>query len=76
MEHSARMWRTLTPALAIGLAIILGLALLYVFVEGTIGMATALAGSFALGAIALTAYVLHDDSEADDGETTGRHMRL
>jgi Kef-type K+ transport system membrane component KefB len=70
------MWRTLTPVLAVGLSIIFGLGLLYIFVEGTIGTATALAGSFALVAVAVTAYVLHDDSEADDGEATGRHMRL
>jgi hypothetical protein len=61
--------RSFVPLIAIGLPILLGLALLYLYVDGRIGVATAMAACFALGAVVATALVMHgdDDQEADPG---------
>ena len=67
--------RTYAPILAVILPIILGFGLIYLFTEGTIGMASVLAGSFALVAVAITAVVFPDSS--DESDTSGvRNSRL
>jgi hypothetical protein len=62
-------WRSLLPVFAIGLPIVAGLALVYLFVSGIIGMATVLVSCFALGAFAITAAVLHIGAEEDPEST-------
>ena len=62
------MWRELAPILAIGMPIVAGLAVLYLFVSDVIGVATLLVAVFTLGAFAVTTWVLHgfaDDNDAD-----------
>ena len=61
--------RPFVPVIAIGLPIVLGLALVYLYVDGRIGVATALAACFALGAVVTTALLMHgdDDQEPDPG---------
>jgi hypothetical protein len=64
------MWRELAPILAVGLPIVAGLALVYLFVSDVIGVATLLAVAFALCAFALTTWVLHGAIE-DDADVQG-----
>ena len=61
--------RPFVPLIAIGLPVFLGLALIYLYVDGRIGVATALAACFALGAVVATALLMHgeDDQETDHG---------
>jgi len=61
--------RPFVPLIAVGLPIVLGLALLYLYVDGRIGVATVMVACFALGAVAATALLMHgdDDQEADPG---------
>jgi len=61
--------RPFVPLIAIGLPIVLGLALIYLYVDGRIGVATVMAACFALGAVVATALLMHgnDDQEADPG---------
>ena len=63
------MLRTYIMPLAIVLPVFLGLGLVYLFTDGAIGIATTLAGSFALVAFAVTAVVFHGD--ADDADADG-----
>ena len=61
--------RPFVPLIAVGLPIVLGLALLYLYVDGRIGVATVTVACFALGAVVATALLMHrdDDQEADPG---------
>lgn len=63
------MWRLLWPVFAIGMPIVAGLALMYLFIAGHIGVATVLVGCFALGAFAVTAAVLHAHGGEDPDST-------
>ena len=64
------MWRELAPILAVGVPIVAGLALLYLFVTDVIGIATMLVVAFTLGAFAVTTWVLHGFAD-DDADVTG-----
>jgi hypothetical protein len=69
--------RTYIAILAVILPILLGLGLIYLFTAGAIGIATTLAGSFALVAFAVTAVVFHfdaDESDADGMSDSRLHM--
>jgi hypothetical protein len=59
--------------LAIIIPVLLGFGLIYLFAAGVIGIATALAGAFALVAFAVTAVVFHEDRDDPD---TGWNSRL
>lgn len=61
--------RPFVPVLAIAVSIVLGLALVYLYMDDSIGVATVMAACFALGAVIATALVLHveDEREADPG---------
>ena len=59
-------WRAWVPAFAVGLPIVLALGFVFLYTDGAIGLATTIAACFALGAIAVTALLLHGD---DDGES-------
>ena len=62
------MWRAYGPALALGASILAGLALVYLFLLGTVGTSTMLVVAFAFAAFGLTASVLHwpGDDAVDD----------
>jgi uncharacterized membrane protein HdeD (DUF308 family) len=68
------MWRVLMPIFTIVLPVVLGMAVVFLFIEGTIGVATAIAISFALTAIAVTAVMVQLGSE--DDSTQGPESRL
>lgn len=68
------MWRSYLPVLTIVLPITLGMAVVFLFIEGNIGAATAIAVSFALTAIAVTAVIQYVGS--DDDSTEGPESRL
>jgi hypothetical protein len=69
------MLRTYIAVIAVLLPVFLGLGLIYLFTAGAIGVATTLAGSFALIAFAVTAVVFHGD--AGETDTDGiPHSRL
>ncbi|HEX3058975.1 MAG TPA: hypothetical protein VHP62_06400 [Usitatibacter sp.] len=61
--------RSLAPVLAIAVSIVLGLALVYLYMDDRIGVATVMAACFALGAVIATALLLHggDEQETDPG---------
>ena len=65
------MWRELAPILAVGVPIVAGLALVYLFVSEVIGLATMLVVAFALSAFAVTAWVLHGFADDNDADVTG-----
>ena len=67
--------RAYAPIFAIVLPILLGLGLIYLFTQGTIGVATALAGAFALVAFAVTVVVFHGGDEPESDGFDSR-MRL
>jgi hypothetical protein len=68
------MWRTLQPIVTIVLPIALGLGVVFMFIEGAIGAATAIAVSFALTAVAVTA--VNHQLGTDDDSTQGPESRL
>jgi hypothetical protein len=69
--------RTYVSVLAVISPILLGLGLIYLFAAGSIGIATVLAGSFALVALAVTGVVFHAGAdEADADGATPSRMRL
>jgi hypothetical protein len=68
------MWRSYLPVLTIVLPIALGMAVIFLFIEGTIGAATAIAVSFALTAVAVTSVIV--TIGADDDSTEGPESRL
>jgi hypothetical protein len=59
------MLRALVPAFAVGLPIVMGMVLLYFFIDGAIGIATVLAGGFAIYAAVVTALMMHGEEEQD-----------
>jgi Kef-type K+ transport system membrane component KefB len=65
------MWRTLMPIFTIVLPVTLGMAAVFLFIEDTIGAATAIVVSFAMTAIAITAGLvqLGDDESAKGPES-------
>ncbi len=63
------MWRLLLPIFVIGLPIVAGLGLLYLFISESIGIATMLVGCFALGAFAVTVIATHVGSEEEHDTT-------
>ena len=62
------------PVMAVGVPILIALGLLYLFVAGVIGTATALVSTFSLTAFAITAVVLHGNG--DDEDEAGPQLRL
>jgi hypothetical protein len=69
--------RSYAAIFAVVLPIILGFGLIYLFTEGAIGMATVLAGSFALVAIAVTAVVFPEGAdESDAGGIRNSRLRM
>ena len=68
------MWRSYLPILTIVVPIVLGMAVVFLFIDGTVGAATAIAVSFALAAIAVTSVILYVGS--DDESTEGPESRL
>lgn len=68
------MWRAYMPIFTIVVPITLGMAVIFLFVEGMIGAATAIAVSFALTAVAITSVILYVGS--DDESTEGPESRL
>jgi hypothetical protein len=61
--------RHFVPVLAVAVSIVLGLGLVYLYMDDRIGVATVMAACFALGAVIATALLLHgdDDQETDPG---------
>ena len=49
------MWRMLMPIFTIVLPVTLGMLVVFLFIEGTIGAATAIVASFTLTAVAVAA---------------------
>ena len=68
------MWRAYLPVLTIVLPITLGMVVVFLFIEGSIGAATAIAVSFALTAVAVTSVILNVGAE--DDSTEGPQSRL
>ena len=69
--------RSYGPIFALILPIALGFVLIFLFTEGAIGIATVLAGSFALVAVAVTAVVFPGDTdESDAGSVRNSRLRL
>jgi hypothetical protein len=68
------MWRMLMPIFTIVLPVALGMAVVFLFIDGAIGAATAIAVSFALTAVAVTAVMVHLGS--DDDSTQGPESNL
>jgi hypothetical protein len=68
--------RTYIAVIAVVLPIILGLGLIYLFTAGAIGVATTLAGSFALVAFAVTAVVFHGDTDEPDADGINSRLRM
>ena len=64
----------LMPIFTIVLPVTLGMAVVFLFIEGTIGVATAIVISFALTAVAVTAVMVQLGS--DDDSTQGPESRL
>jgi hypothetical protein len=50
---------SVTPIFAVVLPVLMGLGLLYLYLSGVIGVATALVVAFALGAIVVTGVTMH-----------------
>jgi hypothetical protein len=61
--------RPFVPVLAVAVSLVLGLALVYLYMDERIGVATVMAACFALGAVITTALLLHgnDEQETDPG---------
>jgi hypothetical protein len=68
------MWRMLMPIFTIVLPVALGMAVVFLFIEGAIGVATAIAVSLALTAVAVTAVMVQ--LGGDDDSTQGPESRL
>ena len=64
-----KSWRAWVPALAVGLPIVLALVLIFLFIDGVIGAATAIAACFALGAVAITVLMLHGEEREDSEDS-------
>lgn len=62
------------PVFTIVLPITLGMVVVFLFIEGSIGAATAIAVSFALTAVAVTSVILNVGAE--DDSTEGPQSRL
>ncbi len=68
------MWRSYLPIFTIVLPITLGMTVVFLFIDGSIGAATAIAVSFALTAVAVTSVILNVGAE--DDSTEGPESRL
>ena len=66
--------RPFLPLIAIGLPIVLGLALVYLYMDDRIGVATVMAACFALGAVIATALLLHGDDEQETDPGPWLHL--
>ena len=69
------MWRVLMPIFTIVLPVTLGMAVVFLFIEGAIGVATAIVISFALTAVAVTAVMVQLGSDDDSTQGPESHLR-